>query len=111
LFIKKTKLSPLDLILALLLLLAIIYIVYKIRISLSYRWNWSAIPQYFFRYDPEKKKWVTNILMQGFLTTIRLSFWASILATFLGTLMGLFRVSRSLFRRLIDHLYFLLFCG
>jgi len=105
LFKRKTKLTPLDLILALLLLVAIIYIAYKIKINLSYKWDWSAIPQYFFRYDPEKKKWVTNILMQGFLTTIRLSFWATILATFLGTLMGLFRVSRSLFRRLIGGTY------
>jgi polar amino acid transport system permease protein len=102
---RKTKLTALDLILSFLLLLAAVYIAYKIKIGLSYRWNWSAIPQYFFRYDPEGKKWVSNILMQGFLTTIRLSFWATILATFLGTLMGLFRVSRSLFRRLIGGTY------
>lgn len=43
--------------------------------------------------------------MQGFLTTIRLSFWATITATFFGTLMGLFRVSHSLFRRLIGGTY------
>ena len=102
---KKTKLTALDIILSLLLLLAIIYIVYKIRIGLSYKWNWSAIPQYFYRYDPAQKKWVSNILMQGFLTTIRLSFWATILATFVGTLMGFFRVSRSLFRRLVGGTY------
>jgi len=102
---RKTKLTTLDLILSLLLLLAFIYIVYKIKIGLSYRWNWSAIPQYFYRYDPEEKKWVSNILMQGFFTTIRLSFWATILATFVGTLMGLFRVSRSLFLRLIGGTY------
>ncbi len=102
---SKTKLTTLDFILSLLLLLAIIYIVYKIKIGLSYKWDWSAIPQYFYRYDPAEKKWVSNILMQGFLTTIRLSFWATILATFVGTLMGLFRVSRSLFRRLIGGTY------
>jgi polar amino acid transport system permease protein len=105
LFKKKTKLTALDLILSLLLVLAAVYIAYKIKIGLSYRWNWSAIPQYFFRYDPQEKKWVANILMQGFFTTIRLSFWATILATFLGTIMGLFRVSRSLFRRLIGGTY------
>ena len=94
-----------DLILSVLLLLAFIYIVYRLKIGLSYRWNWSVIPQYFYRYDPEEKKWVSNILMQGFFTTIRLSFWATILATFVGTLMGLFRVSRSLFLRLIGGTY------
>ena len=102
---RKSKLTTLDLFLSLLLLLAIVYIVYKIRIGFSYTWNWSAIPQYFFRYDPVEKKWVSNMLMQGFFTTIRLSFWTTILATFIGTLMGLFRVSRSLFRRLIGGTY------
>jgi len=102
---NKTKLTTLDLILLLLLLLASIYIVYKIKVGFSYNWNWGAIPQYFFRYDPESKRWVTNLLMQGFLTTIRLSFWATIAATFIGTLMGLFRVSHSLFRKLIGGTY------
>jgi polar amino acid transport system permease protein len=102
---RKTKLTTLDLILSLLLLLAIVYIVYKINAGLSYKWNWSAIPQYFFRFDAEENKWVANILMQGFFTTIRLSVWATILATFVGTVMGLFRVSRSLFRRLIGGTY------
>ncbi len=102
---RKTKLTTLDLILSLLLLLTIVYIVYKIKIGLSYKWNWGAIPQYFFRYDPESSRWVPNILMQGFFTTIRLSFWSTIMATLIGTLMGFFRVSRRLFRRLIGGTY------
>jgi polar amino acid transport system permease protein len=102
---NKIKLTTLDLILLLLLMLASIYIVYKIKVGFSYNWNWGAIPQYFFRYDPESKSWVMNILMQGFLTTIRLSFWATIAATFIGTIMGLFRVSHRLFRKLIGGTY------
>jgi polar amino acid transport system permease protein len=89
----------------LLLLIAFVYIAYKIKVGLSYNWNWQAMPQYFFRYDPESKKWVMNILMQGFLTTIRLSFWATIAATIIGISMGLFRVSESLFRKLIGGTY------
>ena len=102
---RKTKLTPLDLILSILLLLAFIYIAYKIKVGLSYNWNWRAIPQFFFRYDPENQRWVMNVLMQGFLTTIRLSIWATIAATFIGTIMGLCRVSRSLFKRLIGGSY------
>jgi polar amino acid transport system permease protein len=102
---RKTKLTRLDVILSLALVLAAIYIAYKIKIGLSYKWNWSAIPQYFFRYDPEQKQWVVNILMEGFLTTIRLSIWATILATLFGAVMGMLRVSRSLFRRLIGGTY------
>ena len=102
---QKIKFSTIDLILSLLLLSAVIYAVYKIQIGFSYNWNWGAIPQYFLRYDAELKKWVPNILLQGFLTTIRLSIWATIFATLIGVAMGLFRVSRSLFRRLIGGTY------
>ncbi|MGB5746435.1 MAG: amino acid ABC transporter permease [Desulfobacterales bacterium] len=102
---QKIKFSTIDLILSLLLLSAVIYAVYKIQIGFSYNWNWGAIPQYFLRYDAELKNWVPNILLQGFLTTIRLSIWATIFATLIGVAMGLFRVSRSLFRRLIGGTY------
>jgi len=87
------------------LLSVVIYAVYKIQIGFSYKWNWGAIPQYFLRYDTEIENWVPNILLQGFLTTIRLSIWATIFATLIGAAMGLFRVSRSLFRRLIGGTY------
>ena len=90
---------------SLLVLMAIIYVVYKIRIGFSYQWNWGAMPQFFYRYDPQVEKWVPNILMQGFFTTLRLSIWATIFATLIGASMGLFRVSRSLFRRLIGSTY------
>jgi len=102
---QKTKFTTIDLILSLLLLSAVIYTVYKLHIGFSYKWNWGAIPQYFLRYDAESENWVTNILLQGFFTTIRLSIWATIFATLIGAAMGLFRVSRSLFRRLIGGTY------
>ncbi len=102
---QKTKFSTIDLVLSLLLLSVVIYAVYKIQVGFSYKWNWGAIPQYFLRYDAQIKDWVPNVLLQGFLTTIRLSIWATIFATLIGAAMGLFRVSRSLFRRLIGGTY------
>ena len=102
---QKTKFTTIDLILSLLLLSAVIYTVYKLHIGFSYKWNWGAIPQFFLRYDAESENWVPNILLQGFFTTIRLSIWATIFATLIGAAMGLFRVSRSLFRRLIGGTY------
>lgn len=102
---QKTKFTTIDLVLSLLLLSAVIYTVYKFHIGFSYKWDWGAIPQYFLRYDAEIKNWVPNILLQGFFTTIRLSIWATIFATLIGAAMGLFRVSRSLFRRLIGGTY------
>lgn len=73
--------------------------------GLHYNWDWGSIPQFLFRYDEESKGWVTNILMQGLFTTIRLSVWSTLLATIIGTVMGLCRLSKSLFGRLIGRTY------
>jgi polar amino acid transport system permease protein len=102
---KKAKLTPLDLVIALLILAVVIYLSHKIRIGLNYKWNWQAIPQYFFRYDPERGKWVANLIMQGLFTTIRLSVWGTILATALGTIVGFCRLSQGLFYRLMGRTY------
>ena len=102
---RKIKITRVDIVLIGLLLIAGIYLAYKIKIGLSYKWDWAAIPQYLLRYDPLVQKWVPNMLMQGFLTTIRLSVWATILATIIGVVMGLFRISGSLFKRLLGGTY------
>jgi len=101
----KKRLSILDIVLILLLLGTTAWLLYRIRIGLDYKWNWSAIPQYLLRFDPKKGAWVSNLLLQGLFTTIRLSIWGTLLATFLGTVMGLCRVSRSLFLRLLSRTY------
>ena len=82
-----------------------VYMAYRVKIGLQYNWEWEVIPQYLLRFNSEKGKWVRNILSQGFLTTIRLSIWATLLATIVGTMMGLFRSSRSLFKRLLGRTY------
>ena len=102
---KKFKITPLDLIVSGLLLAAVVYLGYRIRVGLNYKWNWQAIPQYLYRYDQESDKWVANLIMQGLFTTFRLSIWGTVLATILGTIMGLCRISRSLFYRLLGRSY------
>ena len=97
--------TKLDLLLGLLILAAVGYVLYRVVVGLHYKWDWAAIPQYLFRYDEEKHGWVPNLLMQGLFTTIRLSLWGTILATIFGTIMGLCRVSHSLFNRLIGWTY------
>jgi polar amino acid transport system permease protein len=72
---------------------------------MNYQWNWSPIPGYMFRYDASADKWVPNLLMEGFFTTIRLSFWATLLGVIIGTIMGMFRTSQSLFKRMIGRTY------
>jgi polar amino acid transport system permease protein len=101
----RPKITIVDLVLGALIVAFGLYIIYKVSAGLSYRWNWSAIPQYFFRYDPDSGNWVPNVLVEGFLTTIRLSVWATLFATFIGVVLGLFRVSQSLFKRLLGGTY------
>ena len=98
---RRTAFTPLDGVIGLLLLAGLIWLAFRIRVGLNYEWNWGAIPQFLFRYDAESGSWVPNVLMQGFFTTVRLSVWATVLATLIGTVMGLWRVSRNNFRRLL----------
>ncbi len=102
---KKAKITRLDVVLAVLLLAAAVYLAYRIRVGLNYRWNWAAIPQYLFRHDAATGRWVPNLLMEGLFTTIRLSIWATVMATLIGTVMGFFRISPSLFKRLVGRTY------
>ena len=101
----KPKFTITDLVLGALIVAIGFYIFHKISVGLSYKWNWEAIPQFFFRYDSATNSWMPNILVEGFLTTIRLSVWATVFATFIGIVMGLFRVSQSLFKRLLGGTY------
>jgi polar amino acid transport system permease protein len=94
-----------DIALTVLLLSLFGYFVFYVSTHINYQWNWSAIPGYMVRYDDSMDKWVPNLLMEGFFTTIRLSFWATILAVVIGTTMGIFRTSQSLFKRMIGRTY------
>jgi len=102
---KKSKITPLDIIILVFFFGVIAYIVKQITFELNYKWKWYVIPQYLFRHDSETGRWVPNYLMQGLFTTLRLSFWGTILATIFGTVMGLCRVSRSLLCRMIARSY------
>jgi polar amino acid transport system permease protein len=102
---EKVKITSLDIIVLLFLTAAAAYIVYRVRIDLHYKWNWGAIPQYLVRYDQETMRLVPNLLMQGLFMTIRLSVWGTIIATIIGLIMGLFRVSNSLFKRMVGRTY------
>ncbi len=102
---KKRKITATDTVFGALLLAAVAYMVYRVTVGLNYKWKWEVIPQYLMRYDSAAGSWVPNYLLQGLFTTLRLSFWGTVLATLFGTLMGLFRVSRRLFYRLLGRTY------
>jgi polar amino acid transport system permease protein len=102
---KKLKITALDAVIVAALALLAGYIIFRLTMQLNYKWNWGMLPNYFFYYDEETGGWVANILTQGLLTTIRLSVWATILATVFGVITGLMRTSGRLFWRMLGRSY------
>lgn len=102
---RKYKITLLDVILLVVILGLAGVIIFKITTKLNYHWQWGAIPQFLFRYDPETGGWTANYLMQGLFTTLRLSIWSALLAIVFGIVMGLLRTSKSLFNRMIARTY------
>jgi polar amino acid transport system permease protein len=105
LIIFNRRISLIDIILGLLLLTIGYYIFHRLSSGLQYQWRWELIPQYLFRYDRAEDRWVLNTLTRGFLNTIRLSVWGTVLATMIGLVLGLSRISQRPFRRMLGGTY------
>lgn len=102
---KRFSLKPLDVLVSVLSIGACLYLAYRVKVGLHYQWHWETLTPYLFRCDPQEGWWIPGLLMDGFFTTIRLSVWGTLLATLMGTAMGLCRVSRGLFKRLLGRSY------
>ncbi len=102
---KKQQITWLDIALSVLLLGLGAFIMYRLTVTLNYKWQWSIIPTYLFRYDQEKGRWAANLLLEGLFTTIKLSIWATLLASVIGFIIGLMRSARRLLFRLLAGLY------
>jgi polar amino acid transport system permease protein len=81
------------------------YIAYRLTMKLNYKWKWSIIPQYLFFFDEVEGRWRANVLMQGFFTTLRLTFWSTLLAMIFGFISGILRTTPRLFNRLLGRTY------
>jgi len=102
---RSLRITPLDATIILALAGMLGYVIFKAATGLNYHWKWEVIPQYLLRFDATRQTWTPGLLTLGLITTIKLSLWSGVLATILGTVMGLFRVSPSLFKRQIATTY------
>lgn len=102
---KKIPLTVTDLVVGSFLLLLCLFFTYRVKIGLNYNWAWDSIPQFIFRFDAKKSEWVSGILLTGFYTTIRLSFWGVILATVFGIVSGIAKTSKILSLRWLATTY------
>ena len=101
---SRRHFSYLDGALVVVLLAAGVLVYQRITSRLDYTWRWAVIPQYLFRRN-EAGKVVTNYLMQGLFTTLRLSIWSSLFALIIGVVSAILRLRRSIFFRFFGRLY------
>ncbi len=85
--------------------LFVAYAAYRVNDVLVYRWDWSRVFSFVIRYDEETHSWVTNLLLRGLFTTLRLAVWATILATIIGLVMGYWRTTSNLKLQIISRCY------
>jgi len=102
---KKAKFRAIDVVIILLCIAVGVYVYYRIKYGLEYKGNWSAIPQFLLHRSKETGRLVPNYLLQGLITTLKLSVWATILATIVGIIIGLFRTGKNQFLRMVGRTY------
>jgi polar amino acid transport system permease protein len=101
----KKQLNAVDYLLYGLVATFIFYAIYRVNDVLVYHWNWSRVFNFVIRFDEETQTWVTNLLLQGLATTLRLAVWSTIFATVVGIVMGYWRTSENLTFRIISRCY------
>ncbi len=102
---KKPRLHWLDFVIVGAVSAFVVFVGWRVGSVLKYKWDWTYIPNYILRFDEDEQRWVANLLLHGFLTTLRLAIWASLLAAIIGVVFGLFRTSRSLFLRMVSRTF------
>ena len=69
------------------------FVGWRISETLHYQWNWGVIPRYILRLDEDTGRLVPNLLLQGLLTTVRISLLSAVIAPILGVAIALCRLS------------------
>ena len=100
----KRRLSWLDIVIIASVLAMIGYVYVRVTDVLVYKWDWSFLPGFFVRFDDETG-WTSNILLEGLLTTIRLSILAMVIASIIGLILGIMRTTERLLPRMIAGSY------
>ncbi len=102
---RRARLGWVDAAVLTAVVVALGYVFHRVDTVLEYRWDWSAIPNSLYRWDEATGRWVPNLLMQGFFTTIRLALLSMIPAALFGALFGVLRTTGRLFPRLLSRTY------
>ena len=99
------RLTWLDAVLLVVVAAAIVWVGLRIQGTLNYQWRWEIIPNYLLRFDEENGRWVANLLLQGLVTTVRITILATVLALLLGVIIGVARTVNNLAVRMLARTY------
>ena len=102
---RPRRIGLIDLALIAALAACVVYAWFRVSEVLVYRWDWGFLPQVLFRRDESSGWWEPNVLLEGLLTTIRLSIWAMVLASLLGLMLGIMATLKRLLPRLVSLAY------
>lgn len=102
---RPRRFGLLDFFIVALLLAMVTYTWFNVSEVLVYKWSWDFLPQVLFIRDEAGGWWRPNLLLEGLLTTIKLSVWSMILACILGLLLGVMATLPRLLPRLISKTY------
>ncbi len=98
------RIGPVDALVVAALVAAVWAVSTRVSDVLVYRWDWSFLPQALLR-EGDGGWLEPNLLLEGLLTTIRLSLWAMALASLLGVALGALSTMRRLLPRLTAGAY------
>lgn len=98
---RKRRIGFVDVLLLGAVVAAGVYAWFRVNDVLVYKWDWNFLPGVLFRRDGTSGWFEPNLLLEGLLTTIRLSFWAMVLAFGLGLLLGVMATRARLLPRLV----------
>ena len=98
---RARKFTAVDILVAIAVIAFTSYVVFRTNSVLAYRWDWSTAVDWLWRLDEDSGEGHMGILLQGVMTTLRISIWAMLLAALIGFAAGAMRTSKRLLPRLI----------
>ncbi len=102
---KVKRVTRLDVAIIATVVATLVYIYYRVEHVLVYEWDWPLVFEYMIHIDEVTGEIFPNLFLKGVAMTLRLAFWGTLIAAVIGIIMGLCRVSNSLFLKLGSRLY------
>jgi polar amino acid transport system permease protein len=103
--VSRKRLTVTDYTLFVGVIVLIFFSIYRVNDVLVYNWNWQRVLSFVVRFDPETSTYFANLLLYGLMTTVRLAFWATLLAGIIGLFVGYWRTCNNLTLQIISRVY------